>query len=88
MRDPRLQKLAKMLLEYSNQVEAGQHVLIKGNYSAKPLMKELIKHTYTIGAYPHIEILDDELGRELSFKKYRRAYAKGNRMEFSQIQRD
>ena len=23
MRDPRLQKLAKMLLEYSNQVEAG-----------------------------------------------------------------
>lgn len=68
MRDPRLQKLAKMLLEYSNQVEAGQHVLIKGNYSAKPLMKELIKHTYTIGAYPHIEILDDELGRELSLK--------------------
>ena len=55
-----------MLLEYSNKVEAGQHVLIKGNYSAKPLIKELIKHTYRIGAYPHIEILDDEIGRELS----------------------
>lgn len=66
MRDPRLQKLAKMLLEYSNKVEAGQHVLIKGNYSAKPLIKELIKYTYRIGAYPHIEILDDEIGRELS----------------------
>ena len=66
MRDPRLQKLAKMLLEYSNKVEAGQHVLIKGNYVAKPLIKELIKHTYQLGAYPHTEILDDEIGRELS----------------------
>jgi len=66
MRDPRLQKLAKMLLEYSNKVEAGQHVLIKGNYVAKPLIKELIKHTYKLGAYPHTEILDDEIGRELS----------------------
>ena len=39
MRDPRLQKLAKSLLEYSNKVQAGQHVLIKGNYCAKPLIK-------------------------------------------------
>lgn len=66
MRDPRLQRLAKTLLEYSNKVEAGQHVLIKGNYVAKPLIKELIKHTYRLGAYPHTEILDDEIGRELS----------------------
>lgn len=66
MRDPRLQKLAKTLLEYSNKVEEGQHVLIKGNYCAKPLIKELIKHSYAIGAYPHTEILDDEIGRELS----------------------
>ena len=66
MRDPRLEKLAKTLLEYSNKVEAGQHVLIKGNILAKPLIKELIKHTYRIGAYPHTEILDDEIGRELS----------------------
>ena len=66
MRDPRLEKLAKTLLEYSNKVEAGQHVLIKGNILAKPLIKELIKHTYRIGAYPHPEILDDEIGRELS----------------------
>ena len=61
MRDPRLEKLAKTLLEYSNKVEAGQHVLIKGNILAKPLIKELIKHTYRIGAYPHTEILDDEI---------------------------
>ena len=52
MRDPRLQKLAKSLLEYSNKVQAGQHVLIKGNYCAKPLIKELIKETYRLGAFP------------------------------------
>lgn len=66
MRDPRLEKLAKMLLEYSNKVKAGQHVLIKGNVLTKPLMRELIKHTYRLGAYPHIELLDDEIGREIS----------------------
>ena len=68
MKDPRLKKLANMLLEYSNQVKAGQHVLIAGHLAAKPLMKELIKETYRIGAYPHIEITDDELRREMSLK--------------------
>ncbi|MDE5977673.1 MAG: aminopeptidase [Turicibacter sp.] len=66
MRDPRLEQLAVNLLEYSNKVEAGQHVLIKGHVLAKPLIKELIKHTYRLGAYPHVEILDDEIARELS----------------------
>ncbi len=63
MRDQRLVTLAKNLLVYSNKVQAGQHVLIKGHVGAKPLLKELIKATYEIGAYPHLELLDDELGR-------------------------
>lgn len=66
MRDPRLKQLARNLLQYSNKVKEGQHVLIKGNYCARPLIKELIKETYSLGAYPHTEILDDEIGRELS----------------------
>lgn len=68
MKDPRLKKLATTLLEYSNQVKTGQHVLIRGQLAAKPLMKELIKETYRLGAYPHIEIIDDELGREISLQ--------------------
>ncbi|MGL4373935.1 MAG: aminopeptidase, partial [Turicibacter sp.] len=35
-------------------------------YPAKPLLKELVKHTYKLGAFPHVEILDDELGREVA----------------------
>lgn len=66
MRDQRLEKLASTLLTYSNQVKSGQHVLIKGHLAAKPLIKELVKESYRIGAFPHIEILDDEIGRELS----------------------
>ncbi len=66
MRDPRLRKLAMNLLAYSNQVKAGQHVLIKGSVKAKPLVKELIKATYELGAYPHLELMDDELGREIA----------------------
>ena len=30
------------------------------------MIKELIKETYRLGAFPHTEILDDEIGRELS----------------------
>jgi len=66
MKDPRLQKLANILLEYSNCVTAGQHVLIKGHFAAKPLIKELVKETYRLGAYPYVEIIDDEIGREIS----------------------
>ena len=66
MRDQRLVTLAKNLLVYANKVEAGQHVLIKGHVAAKPLLKELIKATYELGAYPHLELLDDELGRAIA----------------------
>lgn len=65
MRDPRLATLAKSLLEYSNNVQAGHKVLIRGNYTAKPLLKELVKHAYKLGAYPYVEILDDEMSREV-----------------------
>ncbi len=65
MRDPRLEKLAKNLLEYSVRIKKGEHVLIKAHLVTKPLIKELIKHAYSLGAYPHLELLDDELNRAL-----------------------
>lgn len=65
MKDLRLQKLAQNLLEYSNKVKKGQHVLIKGHLEAKPLLKELVKHCHKLGAYPYVEIIDDEINREV-----------------------
>jgi aminopeptidase len=66
MRDPRLQKIAQNLLEYSNQVKAGQHVAIKGHVAAKPLILELVKHCYQLGAYPYVDLLDDEISRAIA----------------------
>lgn len=65
MKDPRLQTLAKNLLEYSVKVKKGQMVLIRGHIVAKPLLKELIKHCYQIGAHPFVELIDDEIAREV-----------------------
>ena len=92
MRDPRLQKLAKSLLEYSNKVQAGQHVLIKGNYCAKPLIKELIKETYRLGAFPHTEIEERmEKVTEWQLDKYKNidafvsVFADENDSEYSDV---
>lgn len=66
MRDERLNKLAKLLLTHSIKLKVGERVLIRGHYNAKPLMKELIDETYKLGAYPYIDIMDDELNRHLA----------------------
>ncbi|MFJ7976815.1 aminopeptidase [Peribacillus sp. NPDC096379] len=66
MRDERLNKLANVLLTHSIKLKAGERVLIRGHYNAKPLMKELIDETYKLGAYPYIDIMDDELNRHLA----------------------
>ncbi|ERJ13005.1 aminopeptidase [Haloplasma contractile] len=68
MRDPRIKKIAKNLLEYSNNVKKGQHVLIQGHVASKPLLKELVKQTHELGAHPHLELRDDELTRELTLE--------------------
>ncbi len=66
MKDPRLQKLASVLLDHSLKLKKGERVLIKGHHTTKPLIAELIDQTYEMGAYPYTELLDDEIGRHLS----------------------
>lgn len=61
MRDPRLKKLANLLLNHSLNLSEGKKVLITGSNQSKPLMKELIKKAYEIGVTPYIELMDDEL---------------------------
>ncbi|SDK33757.1 aminopeptidase [Sediminibacillus albus] len=63
MRDPRLTELADVLLSHSLTIKEKEKVLITGNTIAKPLIKELIKQAYQLGALPYVEIVDDELRR-------------------------
>ncbi len=54
MRDPRIDKLAQVLVRYSTGIKAGQVVRISGDPVAMPLLEALYEHTLRAGAHPHL----------------------------------
>lgn len=54
MIDPRLTKLAKILVDYSVKIKKSDKVLISANQSAWPLARETYKLTLKKGAYPYV----------------------------------
>ena len=75
MRDPRIQEIARQLLHHSVQLKKDEKVLIEGHYITKPLLIELVKQTYEIGAYPFVQLMDDEIHKYLA-KGYRQEQLK------------
>lgn len=71
MRDERITKLATVLLNHSVKVKQGEKLLIKGHLNTKPLITELIDQAYSLGAYPYVDLLDDEITMHLA-KNYKR----------------
>ncbi|MBH0162905.1 MULTISPECIES: aminopeptidase [Fictibacillus] len=65
MRDERLTTLARTLLTHSLKVEKGQKVLITSFLAGKPLVKELVQETYKLGAFPYVQLADEEISRAL-----------------------
>ena len=65
MKDERITKLADRLIHHSVQLQPKERILIRGHINTKPLLKELIDETYRIGAYPYVELEDDEISRHL-----------------------
>lgn len=63
MKDERLQKLAKLLLNYSIAIQKGELFEINGGIPAKPLIKALMQEAHAIGAVPYVKLDDDELSR-------------------------
>ncbi len=55
MRDPRLDKLAKVLVEYSTDVQPGQLVRISGDAVGMPLLTAIYEHALRAGAHPYIK---------------------------------
>lgn len=64
--DPRIVKLADLLVDYSCRVQAGDKVLIdyEGD-CCKDLVRQLIKKVYTKGGLPYVDIRDSAVTREL-----------------------
>lgn len=67
MRDPRIEKLAKTLIEYSCKVEPQENVLIEvfGTDAELALAEALIRATYRAGGRPFIEINSNRVRRAL-----------------------
>ncbi|MDM5197576.1 aminopeptidase [Fictibacillus enclensis] len=65
MIDQRVVTLAKTLLHHSVQLKKGERVLITSPLTARPLIKALIEEAYAMGAYPYVNLYDDEINRYL-----------------------
>ncbi|KYO67805.1 aminopeptidase [Thermovenabulum gondwanense] len=65
MKDPRIKKLAKLLIDYSVELKNGENILIEAGPGESPLVKELIKFAYEKGAHPFVNISMQEIAREL-----------------------
>ncbi len=64
--DPRIKKLADILVHYSCNVQKGEKVLISyEGGSTKDLAKLLVKEVYACGGFPYVEIRDSSLTREI-----------------------
>jgi aminopeptidase len=57
MRDERLKKLARLLVDYSVQAGEGEQVLLAGGAAAEPLFKEVYTRLLDVGAIPISQVV-------------------------------
>jgi aminopeptidase len=65
MIDSRLVKLADVLVNYSVRVQQGENVLIEAFGIDNALVKELVKKVHQAGGYPHVNLRDQAVTRQL-----------------------
>jgi aminopeptidase len=65
MNDPRLAKLAQVLVNYSVALKKGDIVTIKSDPIATPLVVELYRAALGAGAHPHVRLSPDDLAEIL-----------------------
>lgn len=65
MKDPRLEKLANVLVNYSTCVQSGENVLIYAVGSVSELTRAVIREVYAAGGNPFVQLIDPTIQREL-----------------------
>jgi aminopeptidase len=66
--DPRVERMAKVLVEYSLGVQPGWLVSITGSVAATPLIQAVYRHTLSVGAYPSV-LMDAPGGTEMLLRE-------------------
>ncbi len=54
MSDPRIERLSRVLVDYSTQIGHGDRVLIESEPTAEPLVRALFKQIFKNGGHPHL----------------------------------
>ena len=64
--DPRIKKLADLLVDYSCDIQNGDKILItyEGD-CCKNLVRQIVKNVYKRGGMPYVEIKDSAITREI-----------------------
>jgi aminopeptidase len=65
MTDPRLTKLAEMLISYSTKLKKGEHILIEGFDIPEAMVIECIKAARKAGGHPHVALRNNRIMRAL-----------------------
>ncbi|MCR4660730.1 MAG: aminopeptidase [Clostridia bacterium] len=65
MLDPRVNKLAKNLINYSCRLKKGEKVLIESYDAPNEIVLELVKEAQKVGAFPFVERISLKVKREL-----------------------
>lgn len=67
MRDPRLDRLAQVLVQYSTAIKPGEIVRLMGDPVGLPLLEAVYEHTLRAGAHPHLRCVPDS-ARDIFFE--------------------
>ena len=54
--DPRVRKLARLLVRYSTDVQKGEKVLISGTTASEPLLREVLREVLDAGGHPMVRM--------------------------------
>lgn len=65
MKDPRIEQLAKNLINYSVELKPGEKILIENIGNEVPLTRALIREAYKVGGVPYLTVKNPELQRVL-----------------------
>ncbi|MDQ0220322.1 aminopeptidase [Peribacillus cavernae] len=65
MKDPRIEKLAKNLINYSIKLQKGEKVLIENFGLQRELVTALVKEAYAAGGLPFVTLKDQQVNRAL-----------------------
>ncbi len=65
MKDPRLQKMAKGLINYSVKLQPGEKILIEVIDAGTPLALEVVKEAYLVGGFPFTMVRNKQLDRQI-----------------------